>query len=70
MTKAPALIKGFLGIPFSFSNCVKELKGSPEGSTSTRFQILLPCFLANARLKTLEILCIENFSSLLPNEYH
>ena len=31
-TRAPALMKGLRGMPFSYSSCTRELNGLPEGS--------------------------------------
>ena len=50
-------MKGFLGIPLSFSNCTKELNAVPEGSTPNRFHKFSPSNLyASVNEKTFEIL--------------
>ena len=57
---APALIKGFRGIPFSTSSCTNELKAVPEGSLPTLFHRLSPSRLKHmASEKTFEILWME-----------
>ncbi len=37
-TRAPALIKGLRGMPFSYSSWTRELKALPEGSRPVRCQ--------------------------------
>ena len=65
--RAPALMKGFRGIPLSYSSCTSELKGLPEGSRPTRFQRASPSRAStSARVKAFETLCTEKGSCQSP----
>ena len=60
ITIAPALIKGFRGIPFSASSWNRALNEVPEGSLPNRSQIVSPrCAKAMAKVKSLLTLWIE-----------
>ena len=64
---APALMKGLRGLPRSRSSCTIELNGLPEGSRPTRRQSRSPTMpSASVRVKTFEMLWIENGVSLSP----
>ena len=63
-TIAPALMKGFLGIPFSSSSWIMELKAVPEGSFPTLLHIDSPLMeRAIAKESTFEILWMEKVTS-------
>lgn len=60
-TRAPALMNGLRGMPFSYSNCTRELNGLPEGSRPTPRHICSPSReSARARANTLDMDCVEN----------
>jgi hypothetical protein len=64
---APALMKGFLGMPCSYSSWTTELNGLPEGSRPTRRHSRSPTLpRARVSVKTFEMLWIENGVSLSP----
>lgn len=60
-TRAPALMNGLRGMPFSYSNCTRELNGLPEGSLPTPRHICSPSReSARARANTLDMDWVEN----------
>ena len=64
---APALMKGLRGMPRSHSSWTMELKGLPEGSRPTRCHSRSPTLpSASVSVNTLEMLWIENGTSLSP----
>ncbi len=64
---APALMKGLRGMPRSYSSWTMELKGLPDGSRPTRLHSRSPTLpSASVSVNTLEMLWIENGTSLSP----
>lgn len=69
-TRAPALMNGLRGMPFSYSSWTRELKGLPEGSRPTCSQRSSPSRArSRARVNTLVMDCVENGSRQSPTPY-